>query len=111
MRRLRAVREEQGLSLPELGRRLDFDHSTIGHWETGKRRPTESDFKKLLRALRQPPEIVEDWLDEVALTKIAAALDERGVEERERDHLLHYAGFALSKARGQPREQRRAPSS
>ena len=66
MARLRAAREEAGLSLPELGRKLHLDHSTIGNWETGVRRPDAGDLRRWAAFLRLDADKIiaawDDWL-------------------------------------------------
>ena len=56
--RLRAARERRGLSQGELANRADFQASAISHFETGTRKPSFDNLRRLADAL----EVTTDYL-------------------------------------------------
>jgi len=56
MRNLRTVRKSKKLSLRDVAKALDVDHSLISYWETGKRNPNEENIVKLENYFSQPIE-------------------------------------------------------
>ena len=60
---LTRLRLQAGLTRDALGAMLDVTGRTIGHWETGARRPNTDDLRRLVAALNVDP---KDLLDEPA---------------------------------------------
>ena len=61
---LRAMREERGLSLRELGRLTDIDHAYIHRLETGaKEAPSDEVIVKLTRALKADKQATDQLLN------------------------------------------------
>ena len=56
--RLRAAREKRGLSQGELGKRAGFQASAISHFETGSRKPSFDNLRRVADAL----EVTTDYL-------------------------------------------------
>ena len=56
--RLRTAREKRGLSQGELANRADFQASAISHFETGTRKPSFDNLRRLADAL----EVTTDYL-------------------------------------------------
>ena len=91
---IRDLRERSGMRSRELSIQLGLSHSTVSHWETGKRIPTVEDVARLLGALRVNGNEMEHVLDlarhateENWLTHGMPGLPEQlvGVVECERD--------------------------
>lgn len=49
---LARVREVAGLTQGELAKKVGIDQSLISYWESGRRQPSATRFKKLCTALR-----------------------------------------------------------
>ena len=56
--RLRSAREKRGLSQGELAKRAGFQASAISHFETGSRKPSFDNLRRLADAL----EVTTDYL-------------------------------------------------
>ena len=56
--RLRAAREKRGLSQGDLANRADFQTSAVSHFETGTRKPSFDNLRRLADAL----EVTTDYL-------------------------------------------------
>ena len=56
--RLRTAREKRGLSQGELANRADFQTSAVSHFETGTRKPSFDNLRRLADAL----EVTTDYL-------------------------------------------------
>jgi transcriptional regulator with XRE-family HTH domain len=48
---LRELRERSGMTSRDLSAQLGLSHSTVSHWETGKRIPTTEDVASVLGAV------------------------------------------------------------
>ena len=51
MMNLRDIRKQRGLTMKELGKKVDLSESAIGYYETGKREPKYETLLKLSEAL------------------------------------------------------------
>jgi transcriptional regulator with XRE-family HTH domain len=49
--RLRALRDNAGMTVPELAEKCGIPESTLFHWECGKRSPVNEEFPALAEAL------------------------------------------------------------
>ena len=49
--RLKKIREEKGLSQSDLAKKADFQTAAISHFETGQRKPSFDNLKRLVDAL------------------------------------------------------------
>lgn len=90
-----------------MAKRLHTAHSTIGHWETGVRTPSEDDVRRYVRVLREPESIVDDWLDEQAVAAISEILSARRLSEPDCGAVAKHAELLLREARGRPPQDQR----
>lgn len=54
VRRMRELRESQGVSLRELANELNVNYSLVSYWESGKRNPSKGNIKKLESFFNKP---------------------------------------------------------
>ena len=66
MRRLREVRIKEGLTLEWVADRVGVTKQAISDFETdttGRKQPSEETLRKWLRALEQPQELADEWVE------------------------------------------------
>ena len=60
--KIRACREDKGLTRAQLGEKLGVTDACIGAWELGKRSPTLTTLSKIASALEvHPVSLLPDW--------------------------------------------------
>lgn len=57
-RRMKRIREHKDISMRELGELIDVNYTTVSHWESGKRYPSDENVKKLEKVLEEPIDIL-----------------------------------------------------
>lgn len=70
--RLQRLRKERGLTLAQLGERLDVSKPTVWAWEKGKARPIESRIAAIADALSVPQEELADVHDNAETREVLA---------------------------------------
>lgn len=81
--RLRSLREERGLTQPELAQKCHVGQSQVSRWENGTALPSGPKMKPLADALKIDLSTLYEWL-------IEASQDELKRVRRDRDNLIDW---------------------
>jgi transcriptional regulator with XRE-family HTH domain len=65
------------MSQDDVAAAIGVSRTTFAHWETGERRPDQSDIRKLVALYDADPVLIDEWVEEQIENRVAKALGSR----------------------------------